>query len=246
MVKARDSGFDKITIELEAGKTYTVDTTGPLADTFNGTLQGGNGAKITLTGESRTQGLFNTNNGTVQDVDIKVTGTISSSDNVGAVAGKNYGTIQNCHVAGIGTIESSSTGTYGAGGIAGRNDHIIQGCSASVEVQDGLYTGGVVGWNDGGSVIACFSTSAVSTDLCYAGGVVGINSIGGTVTACYSTGDVEGDSSGGVVGTNSGNVYDCYWSGTVTNLSGDNVGIGDGTDTTIQVTDGNWTDVTAP
>ena len=80
----------------------------------------------------------------------------------------------------------------------GDNRGTIQGCSSAAAVQYGSNTGGVVGYNVGG----------------------------GTVTACYSTGNVQGNSSntGGVVGYNAndtdGSVYACYWSSTDEYLHG--------------------------
>ena len=87
---------------------------------------------------------------------------------------------------------------------------------------------GVVGWNFGGKVTACYSTSSVTAtgSYSYAGGVVGTNS-SGTVTACYATGDVTGNTYvGGVVGinANANTVTACYWSGSVDG----NKGIGSG------------------
>ena len=243
---ARNSGFDKITIELEADKTYTVNTTnGPLADTFKGELLCNN-ATVTLTGG--TQGLFNTNNGTVQDVDIQLDGTISGSGTIGAVAGENHGTIENCRVTG-GTIESSSIGDGVLGGIAGNNFSTIKGCSSAVTVnlKTSGSAGGVVGTNSSGSVTACYSTGEVSGgDV--TGGVVGYNE-GATITACYSTGNVTGgDVTGGVVGYNEGaTITACYSTGDVTggDVTGGVVGYNEGATITACYSTGDVTGVDA-
>jgi hypothetical protein len=85
----------------------------------------------------------------------------------------------------------------------------------------GYCVGGLVGYNDGGSVTQCCSTGAVKGwyDV---GGVVGSNDRGSSVTRCYSTGAVSGSGSvGGVVGDNGnidmagGSVSDCYSTGAV-------------------------------
>ena len=223
-----DSDFDGITITLEASVPYTVNTDdGPLAETFKGELQG-NGATVTIT--DGTQGLFNTNDGTVQDVDIQVTGTISNpGGTIGAVAGTNNGNIQNCHVTG-GTIESTNKGDVG--GIVGANYGTIQGCSSAADVKNGQNTGGIAGSNSvnsgkSGTITDCCSTGAItsSNSYSYTGGVVGYNE-SATITACYSTGDITGSGdkssyAGGVAGNNvyksgsGGQIIACYSTGTV-------------------------------
>ena len=228
-----DSDFDGKTITLEADTEYIIDTAEPLADAFNGTLQGENGAKITLSGENRAQGLFNTieENGKVLNVDIEVSGTISVRTpekdvaNVGAVAGSNYGTIQNCDVTG-GTIQGDNYNDN-VGGIVGDNRGTIQGCSSAVTVRDGKTTGGIAGSNYS-EITDCRSTGTVTSGsgsgYSYTGGVVGYNE-GATITACYSTGAITGSSdgsTGGVAGANiskvgsgNGQIIACYSTGTV-------------------------------
>ena len=84
------------------------------------------------------------------------------------------------------------------------------------------FIGGVVGWNDGGSVTNCCNTGSVTGNGCHVGGVVGGNE--GPVTDCYNTGSVNGAMQvGGVVGYSSfGDVTNCYNTGDVT--GGSNVG----------------------
>lgn len=126
----------------------------------------------------------------------RVTACYSTSDvngvgNTGGVVGFNYngGTVSDCY----------STGTVSCGTLGGR-------------------TGGVVGKNSlSSSVIGCYHVVGEVSGV-FAGGVVGFNS-GGSVTACYSTNPVTGSSNGrtgGVVGWNDqGTVRACYWSGNV-------------------------------
>ena len=226
-----DSDFDGITITLEASVPYTVNTDdGPLAETFKGELQG-NGATVTI--KDGTQGLFNTNDGTVQDVDIQVTGTISNpGGTIGAVAGTNNGTIQNCDVTGD-TIESTNKGNVG--GIVGYNYGTIKSCSSAAAVKNGQNTGGIAGSNSGGgSITDCCSTGTVTSGNSYSntGGVVGDNN-GATITACYSIGNITGSGgeyscAGGVAGANmpkpgsgNGRIIACYSTGKV---SGTTVG----------------------
>ena len=81
-------------------------------------------------------------------------------------------------------------------------------------VGSGSYVGGLVGGNFGGTVTQCYSTGSVNGQSCV-GGIVGYN--WGTVTLCYSTCTVSGTSYvGGLVGLNHGlTVSKCYSTGAV-------------------------------
>ncbi len=96
------------------------------------------------------------------------------------------------------------------------------GVSESYISSDNI-NGGVVGYNDYGTVSHCYNTGSVngrSKLYAYAGGVVGYN-CGGTVSYCFNTGFVNGSGSdnGGVVGCNvlSGAISYCYNTGSVSN-----------------------------
>lgn len=65
------------------------------------------------------------------------------------------------------------------------------------------YVGSIVAVNKGGTVSNCYSTGEVFCDDNSGGGVVGYNINGGKVTKCYNTGSVSGYwRAGGVVGYN--------------------------------------------
>lgn len=132
------------------------------------------------------------------------------------------------------------------GGIVGQNNGTITGCHSSATVEGIAYVGGIAGKSNA-SITACSSTGDVtatknSTNYSYAGGVVGQNTNGAILTACYATGNVKGGGEyvGGVVGGNSSTVTACYWSGAV---AGDK---GIGSDVTgngeAQKVVGDWTD----
>jgi hypothetical protein len=83
---------------------------------------------------------------------------------------------------------------------------------------DSFYIGGLVGWNSGGSVSDCYSTSFI-TGGSNLGGMVGEND-DGSIINCYSEGDIFGGDNpshlGGLVGANwSGNISNCHSTGTV-------------------------------
>jgi len=106
-----------------------------------------------------------------------------------------------------------------------------------------LFVGGVVGWNDGGTVASCYNTGGVSgtgngiggvvgwsmgtVKNCYntgtitgsdfgVGGVVGTGFLSNTITNCYNIGNINGSELvGGVAGTSNGNLKNCYNTGAV-------------------------------
>ena len=96
-------------------------------------------------------------------------------------------------------INSSSDNNQGLFGYVG-SEGTVQNLSVSGSVKGDWYVGGVVGYNNGGTVTGCiFSGSGSVSGNRYVGGVVGYNS-SGTVTNCAFSGTVTGIYVGGVVG----------------------------------------------
>ena len=209
---ARDSGFEKITIELAAGEPYTVSQTfAENNGTFKGILKGESKetTTITLTGGN---GLFQQieSNGKVENITFEVQTDITNTYAEGggsrcaaAVAGINYGTITNCDV----TISSGCTiqatasewSQAVAGGLVGLNYGTITDCTVtingSISVTDGYIAnaGGIAGGNwgkiegvtieNGGSIQATGGYDRAS-----AGGLAGESS-NGTVNGTYKCDD---------------------------------------------------------
>ena len=117
------------------------------------------------------------------------------------------------------TSSANDQGLFGYLSTDGDNTGTVQNLSVSGSVSGYLYVGGVVGYN-GGNVINCTFSGSVS-GVSLVGGVVGWNISSGNVENCYNTGTVTGSDSpvGGVVGVNSGNVENCYNTGSVTSNS---------------------------
>ena len=142
----------------------------------------------------------------VNPTGLTLPGSIFSA---GAVAGINEGTIENCHVVG-----GSVKGDVYSGGIVGINMGTILACSSSATVTTDGYNsnrgGGIVGDNSG-TILACYATGSVTASGGYIGAIAGenANNYGGTITACYWSGDAG-------------------------------KGVGEGTDNTMEVGDGNW------
>ena len=112
------------------------------------------------------------------------TGAVNSSGNrVGGVVGYNISIVTNCY--NTGTVSSNSN-ISDVGGVVGYNHGgRVENCYNTGEVSGKISVGGVVGLNDSGIVENCYNTGEVSGTRNYAGGVVGSNSFGATVTNCY-------------------------------------------------------------
>ena len=120
----------------------------------------------------------------------------------------------------INTSTITYVGLFGYLGSGGEIRNLgIEG--GSVRGGDDVSVGGLVGWNNGGTISACYSTGSVTGgtgDDVSVGGLVGLNN-GGQISACYSTGSVTGGKYvGGLVGINYGSgamISACYSTGSV-------------------------------
>jgi len=114
---------------------------------------------------------------------------IKGKEHVGGLVGINKGTVSNCYstssMVGFPPVDISS------------------------------YIGGLVGTNDGGTILESFSTGS-AYGASYVGGLVGFNN-NGMISESYSVGDVGGVENyiGGFVGSNSGAIIDSYSTGSV-------------------------------
>ena len=166
-------------LDINITLTDDIDLTGidwtPIGIDYNhqytGTFNGGGKTitGLTVTGSDQYAGLFGcigsggkVMNVTLENVQIESDNEMST---VGGVAGWSYGTIENCSVSGS-VSGSGSDGYTGSG------------------------AGGVVGYQDGGSITGC-SSSATVKGMERAGGVAGTTNSGATLTACYATGSVS-------------------------------------------------------
>ena len=93
----------------------------------------------------------------------------------------------------------------------------------NVDINGSAATGGVVGWNNGGTVINCFVTGSLYSQSSWwsggtIGGVAGENSASGTIENCSFNGTVSGNGSptvGGIAGWSGGVVKNCFVIGSV-------------------------------
>jgi hypothetical protein len=99
------------------------------------------------------------------------------------------------------------------------SNSIIQNISLEMVNISGYYSiGGLVGYNDGGTIKNSYSTGYVKSVWTDSGGLVGVNL--GTITNSYSTVNISGYYYvGGLVGYNDGNITNSYSIGNVSGTS---------------------------
>lgn len=213
----------------------------PVGNDINGVFTGtfdGNGHVIrnaTITNRPGWHiGLFGLidSNSQIRNLGVEDVNMAGERD-VAGLAGLSKGTITNCYATGkIGIW-------YGVNcaGLVGLNRGTISGCHADCDVNNGGYSGGLVGRAEGGTIIDSYAAGTVFGQFQYVGGLVGwnrsfIDEFTGTrylsiIARCYSTSSVlsYGNGVGGLVGTSSSeypfisSITDCYATGAVTGIS---------------------------
>lgn len=188
------------------------------SDFFNGILLGGNHSISGLFINRTTNeiGLFGFTNGKIENVHLKDV-NITGLDYTGGLVGDNRGKISNCSVSGI--IHGGGC----VGGLAGSTWTIITNSSADAEVFGTNYVGGLVGYNQQTTILRCMSTGNVK-GLNDVGGLVGRNVMSATISDSYSTGNVNGTNNiGGLVGffqgPIAGQATNCYSTGLVQGIT---------------------------
>jgi len=145
-----------------------------------------------------------------------------------------FGAIEGGVIKNVEVMNANVTGLFGVGILAGGSASNVSN-SYSTGIVSGTYNvGGLVGWNNYGTVDSSYSTGSVTGKLTgggsggdgswAVGGLVGWNDHG-TVDSSYSTGSVTGDGTtvGGLVGVNyEGTVSNSYSTGSVSGV--DSVG----------------------
>jgi hypothetical protein len=215
----------------------------PFVD-FRGIFDGNGHTISNLTADMPTEaydvGMFAWINSTGQVKNLAlVNASIRGKNSVGAIAGYNAGIISNCSVQGTIIGESrvgGLVGTQSNGTILGNQSKgTIHRCSAAGTVtvsgknpSFNSSVGGLVGLNDGGAILESRSSGDVTSSSRYVGGLVGSNQ--GQVLDCYATGKVTGpDYVGGLAGEDGGIIVYSYSIGRVTSAglnSGGMIGLG--------------------
>ncbi len=136
------------------------------------------------------------------------TGMDSSRSYVGGIVGHCIdgfvsGCLNNGNVSGKGYV----------GGVVGYSESsTVEHCYSNNSTVSGTSNvGGIVGFGSSIQIYRCYNESDVSSTSYYVGGVIGYNDCG-SVADCYNTGNISGEYTvGGIVGSNSGTVSNCYY-----------------------------------
>lgn len=235
----------ELELELFTGKTVELDNDidigdhfwNPIGSKFAGTLDGKNhkitglyiGSKASPT--TGQQGLLSTigQDAVVKNLGIESSKIMGGNDTTaGILAGTNSGTILSCYSKGEVTGGNNTTRV---GGLAGENEGKIANSYSTADVSGGTLepgpaplAGGLVGFNNGGTIANCYASGNVSIGdgvmpggNTYAGGLIGASS-GGIVLNSYAAGNVTRGgflaNIGGFAGmlqVGSGIVENCYW-----------------------------------
>lgn len=149
--------------------------------------------------------------------DVKAVLSNASALSAGGIIGINTGSsITNCQYSGsvmaVDERKDDTPNSY-AGGISGASDlqavggsprtSTISECTVHVDISAGAYAGGIVGYFTEGDVEKCTVEGVIDTKETggQAGGIMGRNKWGGTVTDCYNSASVTSlYAAGGIVG----------------------------------------------
>ncbi|HZR33803.1 MAG TPA: hypothetical protein VFA75_00405 [Nevskia sp.] len=131
---------------------------------------------------------------------------------LGGLVGSNTGSTTRSSA--IGAVVGNNAGGA-AGGLAGYNSGSINSSYARGSVDTISINGGLVGWNQGGTIADAYAAGLVTgTAGGNAGGLVELDDLGGSITRSYAVGGVSGSGVGGLVdriGYGGGSVMASYW-----------------------------------
>ncbi|MBR1746916.1 MAG: hypothetical protein IJ735_01745 [Clostridia bacterium] len=139
---------------------------------FSGTFDGyGNAITVELSSGSPYLGLFAGISGSGSVADLTVSGSVSGTDYVGALAGACDGTVKN--VSATGTV----SGQNYVGGLFGSLSSVVTDCSSSCTVEGLRYVGGIAGKATDDTVSELVSDGVVQmasgSSYAYFGGIFG-------------------------------------------------------------------------
>ena len=193
------------------------------------------GADRVGSGYAQFAATFEGNGHTIANLYInRTTGSTDSGFN-----GLFRSAVSSAAIRNLGLVHVNVTASFSsvAGGLVGINAGTIQACYATGRVSGG-FVGGLVGSNTG-TITASYAAVRAIGSRSGAGGLVGKNFTGTTITSSYATGFVSGtiltDNVGGLVGQNfNGTIHGSYATGPVSgdDATGGLVGTNTGTITT--------------
>lgn len=182
-------------------------------------------------------GLFANNAGTINNLGIDETSSISYGSYSGGICANNSGTISNC----FNKARISSSGYY-SGGICAYNSGEVSNCYNNAGVSSNKYSGGICGYSKNESISECYNTGYILSTLNYwidgdvdvfSGGICGYSEYSeiGVLSNCYNNGNITSSVtvsrqsyseasctsfSGGICGSSGSVVSNCYNTGIIT------------------------------
>lgn len=152
------------------------NSTYDFAGIFNGNKKTISNLNISAASQDNV-GLFGSVSGIVKNIVVS-SGSVNGGKNTGAVVGRNYGTVNGCFNTGC-TVTSAGLGQGVGGVVGSCwNNGVITDCSNSAAVSGtgaSTYAGGVVGKAE--STISGCTNSGNVTSLSYCGGIVGYTAL---------------------------------------------------------------------
>ena len=142
-----------------------------------------------------------------------VSGSVSGRDNTGGLVGISYSSISSItNSYASGSVSGSGVSTGGLVGYQNGGSSVTNSY-ASGSVIGAYSTGGLVGWQERGSITNSYASGSVSCTVDNTGGLVGKSE--GSISYSYASGSVSGSggtNTGGLVGNQqSGSITNTYW-----------------------------------
>ncbi|MFR9617572.1 MAG: fimbrillin family protein [Rikenellaceae bacterium] len=167
---------------------------------------------------------------TIKDATIKATIEISTAGFIVGYINKDT-TISDCKVIG-GTIENGDVKISSAGGIAGSaysTENYFTNCHVDgATITTGTVIGGITGTGSNVNTYTACSVNATLTTSSTLGGIIGNDKTSGSgaiLKGCYTTGEYNGKTAGGIAGIFNGTATGCYSVAEITPKSSGTVGI---------------------
>jgi filamentous hemagglutinin family protein len=227
---ARDSTINSVSFFGTVSGYYDV---GGLIGDMNGstTLTSSNAFTTTVTGVG---GSSQNIGGAVGEVEYGTTvqkvytnfGGVTGGISVGGLAGENSGTISGSGSNQVVGRIVNVQGVQNVGGLVGWSDGTVSasyGNDTVTQTGSAGGAGGLIGWMNGGTVTNSIGYAAVTgvTDVggligrVVFGSVTGSSATGNVTSATANGGGIGGGNAGGLIGTNSGAVFQSYATGDV-------------------------------
>ncbi|MFE8697852.1 S-layer homology domain-containing protein [Cytobacillus sp. FJAT-53684] len=166
-----------------------------------GTIQALSLPNVYMEGDSNTGAVAGKNSGTIQDIMLSGSTSITGEDQLGGVAGRNTGTIQDIMLSG----STSISGKAQLGGMAGENTNLIQRVTlnGALTIDGDHELGGISGVNTG-AITNAASKEIVVKGKNEVGGIAGNNA--GTISIVdLEKVTISGKNElGGITGINTG------------------------------------------